>query len=453
MIDRKAKKRPEIISDVLRTVKKHNVMGAWLQFIDVEGKVKSVEVNANRLEEVMETGAAFDGSSIDGYGVLQESDMVAIPDPSTFALVPWRSQDNAVARFLCDIFHPDGTHYEGDPRYILQKAVKKARDQGYYMMAAPELEFFILKENGATVPTGTDMRGYFDSDPTDESHLLKREIAQYAEKFPGVTVETVHHEVARSQHEIDIRYDEALPISDACVTVKQVIKVAAARRGYIATFMPKPWSGHNGSGMHVHMSLWDAKSRKNVFYDAKSPNGISDRMRWWIGGQLKYAKEMTAILNSWPNSYKRLVPGYEAPTYLAWGFKNRSMLIRVPNFFGKAKAARCEIRSPDPAGNIYLQMAALLTTGMEGVKHRIEPPDPVELNVFKIKDEERRRMGVENLPESFGQALNVFRESKLMKDLLGPEAFRAFLDTKVEENQMYNMQVTEWELERYSRVL
>jgi glutamine synthetase len=453
MIDRKDKKRPELVENVLKTVKKNDIMGAWLQFIDVDGIVKSVEVNSNRLDDVLESGASFDGSSIDGYGVLQESDMVAVPDPSTFALVPWRSAENAVARFLCDIYLPDETRYEGDPRYILQKTVKKGVDQGYTMMAAPELEFFILRENGQNLPGATDMRGYFDSDPTDESHLLKRDIAMYAEKFPGVCVETVHHEVARSQHEIDIKYAEPVVISDACITVKQVIKVVAARRGFIATFMPKPWSGHNGSGMHVHMSLWDPKGKTNLFYDANAPNGISKLMRYWIGGQLKHAKEMTAILNSWPNSYKRLVPGYEAPTYIAWGFKNRSMLIRVPNFFGKAKAARCEIRSPDPAGNIYLQMAALLTAGLEGVKHRIDPPSPVELNVFKIKEEERKRMGVDNLPESLGQALHVFRDSKLMKDMLGPDAYRAFIDSKSEENMAYNMQVSDWELQRYSRVL
>ena len=453
MIDRKDKKRPELVENVLKTVKKNDIMGAWLQFIDVDGIVKSVEVNSNRLDEVLESGASFDGSSIDGYGVLQESDMVAVPDPSTFALVPWRSAENAVARFLCDIYLPDETRYEGDPRYILQKTVKKGVDQGYTMRAAPELEFFILRENGQNLPGATDMRGYFDSDPTDESHLLKRDIAMYAEKFPGVCVETVHHEVARSQHEIDIKYAEPVVISDACITVKQVVKVVAARRGFIATFMPKPWSGHNGSGMHVHMSLWDPKGKTNMFYDANAPNGISKLMRYWIGGQLKHAKEMTAILNSWPNSYKRLVPGYEAPTYIAWGFKNRSMLIRVPNFFGKSKAARCEIRSPDPAGNIYLQMAALLTAGLEGVKHRIDPPSPVELNVFKIKEEERKRMGVDNLPESLGQALHVFRESKLMKDMMGPDAYRAFTDSKAEENMAYNMQVSEWELQRYSRVL
>jgi glutamine synthetase len=453
MIDRKDKKRPELVEEVLKTVKKNEVMGAWLQFVDIDGIVKSVEVNSNRLDDVMESGASFDGSSIDGFGVLQESDMVAIPDPSTFALVPWRTSETAVARFLCDVYLPNETRYEGDPRYILQRAVKKATDLGYTMMAAPELEFFILQENGQNLPGATDMRGYFDSDPTDESHLLKRDIAAYAEKFPGLIIETVHHEVARSQHEIDIKYSDPMTVSDACVTLKQVIKVVAAKRGFIATFMPKPWSGHNGSGMHVHTSLWDAKGKINLFYDAKSPNGISKMMRHWIGGQLKYAKEMTALLDSWPNSYKRLVPGYEAPTYIAWGFKNRSMLIRVPNFFGKSKAARCEIRSPDPAGNIYLQMAALLTTGLEGVKHKIEPPDPVELNVFKIKEEERKKMGVDNLPESLGQAIHVFKESKIMLDMMGPEAFKAFINSKTGENTAYNMQVTDWELQRYSKVL
>jgi glutamine synthetase len=451
MIDFNDPKRLSETQNVLKIIQERHIKLIWLQFCDIAGMQKSFEINSNRIAEILQAGCSFDGSSIDGYGQIQESDMVAMPDPSTFAIVPWRSGDAAVGRFLCDIYNPDGSRYEADPRYILQQVINKAKNHGFEFYAAPEIEFFLLKKDGQNNPTKTDLRGYFDADPGDADQLLRREMALYAGGFPGVDVETTHHEGARSQHEIDIRYGPAHIIADACQTVKMIVKVVATRHEYVGTFMPKPFTNANGSGQHVHQSLW--KKGINIFYDKKDPNNISDYLRYWIGGQLTYAKEMTAILNSWPNSYKRLVPGYEAPTYIAWGFKNRSMLIRVPNFFRKDSSARCEIRSPDPAGNIYLQLAALLTTGLEGILKKIEPPSPVELNVYKISQEEKDRMGIENLPESFGQALHAFRHSELMRDMLGEKAYKAYLDSRMQENALYNAEVSDWELKRYSEKL
>jgi glutamine synthetase len=451
MIDLKDPNRNELVQNVLKEIKTQNIQFCQLHFLDINGILKSFGIRSSRIEDILATGEGFDGSSINGYGRLEESDMVAIPDPSTFAVIPWRTDETAVARFICDIYNPNETRYAGDPRYILQKEIKNAADMGYTMNAAPELEFFLLKEDGGNVPSSSDVRGYFDLDTGDMDQKIRREIAIVAENFPSINVETVHHEVARSQHEIDIRYAEVGDIADACFTMKMIVKAVAAKYGFIATFMPKPWAGHNGSGMHVHQSLW--KDGKNTCYDANDPNKISQTFKYYIGGQLKYAAEMTAILNSWPNSYKRLVPGFEAPTYIAWGMKNRSMLIRVPNFFNKEKAARCEIRSPDPAGNIYLQLAALLRTGMEGIKNKIDPGEPVELNVFRMSKVDKKAMGIKELPESLGQALHLLRHSEIMKSLLGEVAYKSFMDSKIQENLKYNMQVSEWELNRYSKVL
>ncbi len=445
--------KKEQVEKVLKEIEDKKIKFCLLQFLSIEGTLKSIGINSNRIEEVIYSGEGFDGSSITGYGRLEESDMVAVPDPNTFGIIPWRNEEETDGRFICDIYNPDGSRYEGDPRFILERTCQKAAKMGYIMKAAPELEFFILKRNGSDVPKATDTRGYFSDDAANQDHIIRREIALNAKHFPFLEVETVHHEVARSQHEIDIRYDEVQHMADACMTMKMVIKATAAKNGYLATFMPKPWANHNGSGMHVHQSLWSIEKGTNVFYDPDDPNKISDTLRYFIGGQLKHAHSMTAILNSWPNSYKRLVPGYEAPTLIAWGFKNRSMLIRVPNFFEKANAARMEIRSPDPAGNSYLQFAALLNAGLDGIEHKILPPEPVEVNLFKISEEERKKMGVEELPESLGEALSHMRHSTFTRDMLGEVAYKAYSDSKMKENQLYNTQVSDWELNRYSTVL
>lgn len=442
------------INQILTILKEKKIKFCLLQFLSIEGTLKSIGINSSRIEDVFYSGEGFDGSSITGFGRLEESDMVAVPDPTTFAIIPWEDMDKQDARFICDIFNPDGTRFEGDPRYILQSIVEKGNAMGFQMKAAPELEFFVLKKGeGQVMPQATDYRGYFSADPANEDHSIRREIALYAEAFPFLAVETVHHEVARSQHEIGIKYQDILKIADSCMTMKMIVKATAARHGYIATFMPKPWAGHNGSGMHVHQSLWDIKTGKNLFYDAEDPNKISEILRWFIGGQLRHAHSMTALLNSWPNSYKRLVPGYEAPTLIAWGFKNRSMLIRVPNFFEKESAARCEIRSPDAAGNIYLVLAALLNAGLDGITVKIEPPAPVEVNLFHISKADRQKMGVEELPESLGEALSHMRHSTFTREMLGEIAYRAFAESRKKENDRYNTQVSDWELTRYSESL
>jgi len=451
MIDMKDPKRDELVKEVLKKIDNNQIKYCQLHFTSIEGTIKSFGIRANKLPDAFEIGEGFDGSSINGYGRIEESDMVAVPDPSTFAILPWQEANTTAARLLCDIYTPNGDRYEGDPRYILQRAMKKAADMGYIYYAAPELEFFLLKKDGENVPRRTDVRGYFDLDHTESDHQIRRQIAIYADFFPNIQVEKVHHEVARSQHEVDIRYDQVGEIADATITMKMIIKSVATQYGNIATFMPKPWNGHNGSGMHVHQSIW--RDGENLFYDAQDPNKISDLLRFWIGGQLHHAKEMTGILDSWPNSYKRLVPGYEAPTYIAWGFKNRSMLIRVPNFFQNSKAARCEIRSPDPAGNVYLQLAVLLSAGLDGIVRKISPGAPNELNVYGLSSEEKARLGIENLPESMGQALHTLRHSAFMKDVLGNVAYEAFINSKTQENQIYNMEVSEWELSRYAEVL
>ena len=449
MVDWKSKDRQDVVDKVLKQIEKDGIKYCWLHFTDINGILKSYGVRASRMDDILASGEGFDGSSINGYGVLEESDMVGIPDPSTFATIPWRDSANAVGRFICDVYNPDESRYEGDPRYILQRAVKKATDMGYDFQTAPELEFFWLKPDGDSgVPKASDMRGYFDADPGDQNQLMRRELAMYADAFPGLLVDTIHHEVAKSQHEIDIHYGSALEIADAATTLKMLVKVVGARNGHLGTFMAKPFYGHNGSGMHIHQSLW--KDGKNAFFDEKDPNQISDLMRSFIAGELHYAKDMMAVMNSWPNSFKRLVPGYEAPTYIAWGFKNRSMQIRVPNFQNSANAARMEIRSPDGSGNLYLQLAVLLTAGLKGITDKMNPPAPVDINVFQTSQEELDRMGIENLPGSMGEALWFMKQSEFMEEALGKAAFNAFLDAKIKEDRLYSAQVSPWELARYS---
>ncbi len=442
------------IGEIMEEIKEKDIKYCMFQFLSIDGRPKSIGINTDHMEDLFYRGEGFDGSSITGYGRLEESDMVAVPDPDTFAVIPWREEGETDARLICDIYKPSGERFPGDPRYILQKTIRSAEEMGFKIYLAPELEFFLLKQgNHWDTPQPVDFRGYFGADDSEKDHLIRRQIAVYSEKFPGITVETVHHEVARSQHEISIKYDSALKMADSTMTLKSVVKVVAAKHGMLGTFMPKPWADQNGSGMHVHQSLWDLHENRNVFYDAEDPNKISDTLRYFIAGQLKHAHSMTAILNSWPNSYKRLVPGYEAPTLIAWGFKNRSMLIRVPNFFNKESAARCEIRSPDPAGNPYLQFAALLNAGLDGIKYKIEPPAPVEVNLFELPAEKLKAMNIESIPGSMDDALRHMEESSFTRELLGEEAYQVYADLKWKEYNLYRTQVTEWELKRYSQVL
>ncbi|TFG01552.1 MAG: glutamine synthetase [Promethearchaeota archaeon] len=446
MIEKDDPTRGQLCDKVIETVKEQDIKFIYLQFTDIHGIIKSFEINAKRIEDFMQDGENFDGSSITGYGAIEESDKVAIPDPTTFQILPWRAK-NKVARVICDIYKPDGDRYEGDPRYILQRAVSKAKKHGFTYFCAPEMEFFILNQEKEKPFKPSDMRGYFDYDPYDINEMMRYTIAQYCDSM-GIEIEALHHEVAYGQHEVDFRYDKAVESADNTITIKTIIKTVAAQNSMTATFMPKPFPGINGSGMHVHQSLW--KNGDNVFYDDSDPSYISLTMKKWIAGQLHHAKAMCAVLSSWPNSYKRLVPGYEAPVYVAWGFRNRSPLIRVPDFHGKPSAARCEIRCPDPSGNPYLQFAVLLASGLNGVlSDNIEVVEPTDKNVYHFSTKDLEKSGIISLPGSLRQALTEFRESEFMKEVFDEEPFKNFYYAKLEEFDAYRTNVSQWERDRY----
>lgn len=450
MIDKKDPNRKKVCDSVCSTIEEQNIKFIYLQFTDIHGILKSFEINSKRIDDVLKDGEGFDGSSITGYGAVEESDKVAIPDPTTFQIIPWRNENGKrVARFFCDIFNSDKSRYDGDPRYILQRVVQKAEDNGYTFYCAPELEFFMIteKEHEKEAYHPFDMRGYFDYDPYDINEKLRYTIAEYCDAM-GVEIEKLHHEVAYGQHEVDFRYDKAVETADKTNTIKMVIKTVAAQNNMLATFMPKPFKGINGSGMHVHESLW--KNGKNAFYDEADPKKISMVMKKWIAGQLKHAKEMCAVLCSWPNSYKRIVPGYEAPVYIAWGFVNRSPLIRVPNFMEKPNSARCEIRCPDPAGNPYLQFAVCLASGLDGVlSDDIEIPEPTDKNVFHFTSKDLEKAKIQTLPGSLRQALDEYKQSDFMKEVFGEQPFKNFYYAKLEEYDAYRTIVSEWERQRY----
>lgn len=446
MIEKNDPSRKQLINNVMDTIKEKDIHYVRLNFTDIHGIIKSFAVRTNNLEEYFESGAHFDGSSITGYGNIEESDMVALPDPSSFQIIPWRTPDQGVCRLLCDIYNPDGSRYDGDPRYILQRAVKKAQSLGFDYYCAPELEFFILKRDAEETAKPNDLRGYFDFDPSEFDDILLKQVADYCMRM-GIIIEIIHHEGATGQHEVDFKYGPALDTADNTITIKMIIKVVSALNNSIGTFMPKPFYGVNGSGMHVHQSLW--KDGHNLFYDKNDPNHISNLMKQFIAGQLKYANDMCGVLASWPNSYKRLVPGYEAPVYLAWGMKNRSSLIRVPNFADKPSSARCEIRCPDPAGNPYLQFAVLLSSGLQGIIEKLEAPEPMDINVYKLSTKEMKKRGLKAVPGSLAEAMDQFEKSELMKDVFGEKPFKNYLYAKLEEWDAYRVQVHPWELSRY----
>jgi glutamine synthetase len=451
MIERDDPRRAEVIDRVLTDIAERGVKFVSLQFSNIMGNQKSFSVAANRIESILREGASFDGSSVTGYGRIEESDMVCVPDPSTYSPIPWRTGNLSTVRFICDIYHPNGSRYEGDPRYVLQRAVQHAADAGYDFFCAPENEFFILRqdENGQIIKSWTGRHGYFDWDPLDEVEVLRREIANLALEF-GIDIEVMHHEVSDDQHEIDFKYGPPVDVADNAMTLRMITKTVAAKRNYIATFMPKPFYGVNGSGMHVHQSLW--RNGQNMFWDDDDSNHLSVVAKKFIAGQLKYAREICAVLNSIPNSFKRLIPGYEAPVYIAWGFKNRSPLIRVPNF-ETPKAARCEIRSPDSAGNPYYQFAALLWAGIDGVLNipEEEIPEPTDLNVYKMTPKELLKAHIVSLPEDLGQALQEYQKSDLMKKVFGQRLFNNYLYSHFEEWVEYRTHISDWEVVRYMK--
>ncbi|MSQ10279.1 MAG: type I glutamate--ammonia ligase [Dehalococcoidia bacterium] len=436
---------------VLRRAKELDVKFIRLWFTDILGMLKSFAITVEELEKALNEGMGFDGSSIEGFVRIDESDMLALPDPSTFVLLPWRPKErHTVARMFCDIVKPDLTPFEGDPRYVLKRVLKQAAELGYNYYVGPELEFFYFKS--AEDATPLDNGGYFDLTPMDVATDLRRETVLALEEM-GIGVEYSHHEAAASQHEIDLRYTDALTMADNAMTYRLVVKQVAMSQNVYATFMPKPITGMNGSGMHVNQSLF--KGGENAFYDA---NGryyhLSDTGLSFIAGLLKHAPAITAITNQWVNSYKRLVPGYEAPVYVSWALKNRSDLVRVPEYKpNKAESTRIEYRVPDPACNPYLAFAVMLAAGLDGIKNKLEPPSPIEANVFEMSDADRAAHGIATLPGSLKEALDVMEQSDLVRSTLGDHVFKSFIKNKRLEWATYSAQVTDYELKRYLPVL
>ena len=434
---------------VLKMIEENDVKFIKLWFTDILGFLKSFSVPKEEIEKAFAEGIGFDGSSIEGFVRIDESDMVAIPDPTTFAILPWRPKEKGVGRVFCDIVTPDGKPFEGDPRYTLKKNLDKAKKMGFTYYVGPELEYFYFKDANSTEVL--DKGGYFDLIPRDEALDLRRETVLFCEAL-GMKIEYSHHEVAPSQHEIDMRYEDALTMADNVMTYRLVVKEVAYRQGVYATFMPKPLFGENGSGMHTHMSLF--KGKRNAFFDPKGQYNLSQNARYFIGGLLKYAPEFTAVTCQWVNSYKRLVPGYEAPVYLSWAQRNRSDLIRIPMYKpGKEEATRIEFRSPDPACNPYLTFSVMLAAGLAGMEEKIEPPDPVEANVYKMGAEERERRGIKLLPGSLSEAIQLTEKSKLVREALGDHVFDHFIENKKLEWDRYRVQITSYEIEKYLPIL
>ena len=443
-------KKSESKEYVLKMAKENDVRFIRLWFTDILGVLKSFAITIDELEGALEEGMGFDGSSIEGFARIDESDMVAKPDPDTFQILPWRPlEHNAVARMFCDILKPGGEPFEGDPRYVLKRNLKKAADLGFTFYVGPELEFFYFKDSKGTEIL--DSGGYFDLTPMDAATDLRRNTVITLEKM-GIGIEYSHHEVAPSQHEIDMRYTDALTMADNVMTYRLVVKQIAINQGAYATFMPKPVFGINGSGMHVHQSLF--KGDRNAFFDAKGKYFLSKLARNYVAGLLKYAPEITAINNQWINSYKRLVPGYEAPVYLSWAKRNRSDLIRVPEYRpGREKATRIELRSPDPACNPYLCFSVMLAAGLKGIEDGLEPPEPVEENVYEMTEKERKARGINTLPASLADAIALTEKSELVKKALGDHVFNAFIENKKIEWDQYRIHVSKYEIDRYLPML
>ena len=432
--------------DILAMVEENGVKFIRLQFIDILGTLKNVAITDRQLEKALNNQCMFDGSSINGFVRVEESDMYLRPDLDTFVIFPWRPQQGKVARLICDVYMPDGTPFEGDPRYILKKAINKAEAMGYTMNVGPECEFFLFEVDNDGNPTlkTNDKGSYFDLGPIDLGENARRDMTLALEDM-GFEIETSHHEVAAGQNEIDFKYADALVTADNVTTFKYVVKSIAQRHGLYATFMPKPLHGVNGSGMHVNISL--IKDGKNAFYNEEDRLGLSSVAYNFIAGVLKHIKEICPITNPLVNSYKRLVPDYEAPVYIAWSAKNRSPLIRVPS--ARGEGTRIEFRSPDPSSNPYLVLACLLLAGLEGIKDNLEPPKCIDRNIFNLSREERKRENIENLPESLHEAIAYMQKSDLVKEALGKNTFEYYIKAKEVEWDNYRTQVHQWEINSY----
>ncbi len=442
--------QPQSADDVKAICEERSVRFIRFWFTDILGQLKSFSINVAELDDAFEGGMGFDGSSITGFNAIEESDMIAQPDASTFAVLPWRPDVEGVGRMFCDILTPERTPYEGDPRHVLRRALERMNDLGFDTFnVGPELEYFYFKDSKSTETL--DQGGYFDLTTLDAGSDVRRETVLALEQL-GIHVEYTHHEVGPSQHEIDMRYADALKMADDCMTYRITVKEYAMKYGWHATFMPKPLFGENGSGMHTHQSLF--REGRNAFFDENDAFFLSDVGKAFIAGQLRHAREISSIFAQWVNSYKRLVPGFEAPVYLAWSRRNRSALVRVPLYHpGKEKATRMELRCPDPACNPYLTFAALLQAGLEGIEKGYELPEPMEKNLYHLAPDDRRRLGIEQLPETLGEAIDELSQSELARTALGPHIFDRYVEIKRKEWDEYRVQLTDWEMKKYLAVL
>ncbi len=432
--------------DIMNLVEEEDVEFIRLQFTDIFGNMKNVAITASQLEKALDNKCMFDGSSIEGFVRIEESDMYLYPDYDTLEIFPWRPQQGKVARLICDVYRPNGEPFEGDPRYILKKAVKEAADMGYSFNVGPECEFFLFHTDENALPTTIthEQAGYFDLGPVDFGENARRDMVLTLEEM-GFEIEASHHEVAPAQHEIDFKYDEALKTADNIMTFKLAVKTIAKRHGLHATFMPKPKYGINGSGMHINMSL--SKDGKNAFSDESDKFGLSKEAYYFIGGIFKHIDGITAITNPLVNSYKRLVPGYEAPIYVAWSAKNRSPLIRIPA--ARGEGARIELRSPDPSANPYLALAVCLKAGLDGIKNQIMPPESVDCNIYELSDLDRTEKGIREIPKSMSEAISALEQDEFVKEILGAHITEKYVEAKKQEWQEYTEQVTDWEINQY----
>jgi glutamine synthetase len=441
---------PALRREVLDRITKEEVEYVLFWFTDIEGHLKSFAITPSEMKGALDDGMGFDGSSITGFNAIEESDMVAIPDPATFRLMPTRTGEAKVGRMICDVVKPSGEPYEGDPRYVLRRALARMESMGFDTFnVGPELEYFLFRDNMSTVPL--DEGGYFAMTALDAATELRNETIRALEAV-GIAIEYHHHEVAPSQHEIDMRFASALDMADQTVTYRLIVKEVAAKNGVYATFMPKPLFGENGSGMHTHMSLF--KDGRNQFFEDGDQYNLSPTGKQFIAGLLRHARELSAVFAQWVNSYKRLVPGYEAPVYVAWSQRNRSALIRIPLYKpGSEQATRAEIRCPDPSCNPYLTFAALLHAGLDGIEKGYELEPPMETNLYHLTPEQRRERGITSLPESLGEAIDEFSQSDLLRRAFGDHIFDAYVTLKRKEWDDYRVQLTQWELDRYLKVL
>jgi glutamine synthetase len=437
---------PDARKKVLKEIKERGIEDVLLWFTDVEGHLKSFSITTSEVEGALDDGMGFDGSSVTGFNAIEESDMVAIPDPATFRVLP----DGLTGRLICDVVTPDGEPFGGDPRHVLRLALDRMRSMGFDTFnIGPEAEYFLFKDDKGTETL--DEGGYFAQTTMDAATTIRRDTIRALEQM-GIPVEYHHHEVGPSQHEIDIRFTNAADMADYMLTYRLVVKEVAKQHGFHATFMPKPLFGENGSGMHTHQSLFTGG--RNSFYDEDDKWHLSDVGKAFIAGQLRHAREITAVFAQWVNSYKRLVPGYEAPVYVAWSQRNRSALIRIPLYKpGSENATRAELRCPDPACNPYLTFACLLQAGLEGIEKGYELPDPMETNLYHLTPEQRRERGIVSLPETLGEAIDELSRSELARKALGPHIFDRYIELKRREWDEYRVQLTEWEMKKYLPVL